>query len=95
MGDELPIRVQIIDNSFSVTDMRSCKDYDFKILAEFLKNFLCIGSDVDAYIDVLLIGEADGDGHIGLAPFIRIVAVDQSLIQIEHNSVVLALPYLW
>ena len=85
MVDVKVIGVEVVQNHIRIARVTGCEDDDLEVFAQILEDFLSIGSDVDACLDDL--SSWEGDRQFNIVGWSQgIVAVNQSLIQIEDHT---------
>ena len=83
--DVLIGRVQVVQHHVCVTRMTSRKDYHLEVLRKVFDYLLSIGSNVYASFNDLPSRKSNRQLHV-VRRRQSIVAVNQSLIQVEHHS---------
>lgn len=85
MMHPLSLFIKVVNNHVGVAAVTSSKYDDLEVFAKRLQNLSSIGPYVDACLDHLPIHKLDGQFHI-TSHVSGIIAMYQSLIQIEHQS---------
>lgn len=92
MVDVLVLRVKMIKDNICIAGMASCKHYHLEILRQIHQNLLSMGSDVDSSFDHLSVWKCYWQFNI-VCSIQWLVAVNQSLIQIENHCFFIFVPF--